>query len=162
MGSDRRAWPGAVGGTGAGSVAESGLDEARIQQERERILQREPDRGAALGEQTFGRHPMPRSPLSGAERPAGAHVHGSAPGLGADLVADQQAELDAHPGEPDAPAAGLAARGEVVILGQLAAAHAGAVVHDGEARPGGIGHDQDAGRARVQRVGDHFRKDGLL
>jgi len=79
---------------------ERGVDEARIQQGGERILQREPDRRAGLGDQAFRWHPVPWCPLSRAERPAGAHLHPAAPGLGAHLVTDQQAELDAHPAKP--------------------------------------------------------------
>src|SRR5438876_10177367 len=72
--------------------------------------------------------------------------------LGDDLRADQESDLDADSGEADAGAARLGAGRDVVVARQLASAHTGAIVHDGERRRGGVGGDGDGGRTRVELV----------
>ena len=85
-----------------------------------------------------------------------------APRLGRDVLAHEEPELDAHAGESDPLAARLRARRDVVIPGQLASSHAGAIVDDGERPVCGRRAELDARRARVERVGDDLGQDRLL
>ena len=142
--------------------AERGLDEAAVEERRERILQPQAHGGAALAEQSGGRHPFPRRAVPGGEVPVARHV-GLAPArLGQHLVADQEPELDPDAGEADALAPRLRAGGDVVVTGQLAPPHSGAVVHHHEGGLGGVGADRDVACPRVERVGDDLGDDGLF
>ncbi len=78
------------------------------------------------------------------------------------LFAREQAQLDADAREPDALAAGFPARCEVMVASQLAARHAGAVVHDAQRPPAGIGREHDRRRAGVERVRHDLARDRLL
>ena len=78
------------------------------------------------------------------------------------LGADQQRDLDADAREPDAGAADLRARRDVMVAGQLATAHAGPIVEDGEGGRRRVGGDRDRRGARVEGVGDDLGEDRLL
>jgi hypothetical protein len=89
-------------------------------------------------------------------------VLAAAPGLGDDLAAHQERELDAHAREADSLAASLRTGREVVVAGQLAAAHAEAVVYQREGGGGWIGQDRDRARARIEGIRDDFGEDRLV
>src|SRR5439155_27359460 len=82
--------------------------------------------------------------------------------LGQHLVADQEPELDPDAGEADALASRLGAGGDVVVTGQLAPPHSGAVADHREGGLGGVGPDHDVAGPRVERVGDDLGDDGLF
>ena len=142
--------------------AQRALDEAGIEQRRERVRQLERHRGAAFGDQPRRRHPLPRRLVTRGQVPAGRHVALAAPRLGQHLLAEQQPELDAHAGEADALAARLGAGGDVMVAGEVTPLHAGAVVHDREGGPRRVREDAHQARPRVEGVGDDLGEDGLL
>jgi len=72
------------------------------------------------------------------------------PGLGHDLLAREEAELDADAREADATSPDLGARPEVVITAQLAATHAAAVVYNVERGRAGIGGQADPGGPGIE------------
>src|SRR5207249_5512 len=84
------------------------------------------------------------------------------PGLGHDLLAREEAELDADAREADAAPPDLGARPEVVITTQLAATHTAAVIHDVERGCGGIGGQADLRGPGIEGVRDDLGEDGLL
>jgi hypothetical protein len=85
-----------------------------------------------------------------------------APGLGHDLLAREQRQLDADSRESDALPARLRGGGKIVIAAQVPARHARAVVHDRQAGGRGIRRDLYQVGAGVQRIGEYFGEDGLL
>ena len=142
--------------------AQAALDVARVEEGRQRVAELQADGGAARAHPPRGRDPLPRRLLARGEVPAGGHVDAPAARLGEHGLRHQQAELDPHAGEADALAAGLGAGREIVVAGQLAPAHAAAVVHHHDRLLRGVGEDVDARRARVERVRHDLREDRLL
>ena len=96
------------------------------------------------------------------EPPRRGHVRLAPPGLGHDLLAREEAELDADAREADAAPPDLGARSEVVITTQLAATHTAAVIHDVERGCGGIGGQADLRGPGIEGVRDDLGEDGLL
>ena len=86
----------------------------------------------------------------------------TAPGFGQHFLADEQSELDPHPGKSDALSSALRAGGEVVIAGQLPPLHAGAVVRHRERGLSGIRIYQNSACPGIERVGHDFGEDRLL
>lgn len=123
----------------------------------------QPDGGAALTDRPrrLG-EPVPWGLVPAVERPGGGQPRRARPGLRDHLPANQQPEFHADTGKADALAAGLGAGGEIVIAGQLAPAHAGAIVHDGERGRDRIDLHPDGPCPRVERVGDDLREHRLL
>src|ERR1700693_6141709 len=130
--------------------ANRSLDEAAVEEWRERVPQPETHGGAALGDEAGGWDPFPRSPVLRGKMPATGHVGLSAARLREDLLARQEPELDADAGKADALAQGLRARGDVVVAAQLAAPHPRAIVQHREGGLGGIGQERDVAGARVE------------
>jgi hypothetical protein len=89
-------------------------------------------------------------------------VNLTAPRLGDHLIADQQSQLDADAGEPDAAPACLGRGGDVVVARQLRLLHPGAVIDHRQGRGFGRGGETDGAGAGVQRIGDDLGDDGLL
>jgi hypothetical protein len=89
-------------------------------------------------------------------------VLAAAPGLGDDLAAHQERELDAHAREADALATRFRAGREVVVAGQLTPSHAEAVVYQREGARGRLGQDGDRARARIEGIRDDLGEDGLI
>ena len=143
-------------------TAQRGLDEAGVEERRERARQSESHRRAPRSGLPRRRDPLPRGPVTGGQAPAGCHVVLAGAGFGQHLLAHEQADLDADAGEADALSSDFGAGRDVVIARQLATAHPGAVVHDGERGDRGIGRDRDGRRSRVERVGYDLDQDGLL
>ena len=142
--------------------AQRALDEARIDERRQRALRNEPHRGPTFRHAPLRRDPAPRGPVARRQPPRRRDGMLSPTCLGDDLRADQKRDLDPDAREADTGAARLGAGGDVVIARQLAPAHAGAVVHDGERRRDRVSRDGDRRRARIERVGDDLGEDRRL
>ena len=78
------------------------------------------------------------------------------------FLTHQQAKLDADAGEADTLPARFAARGDVVIPGQLPAAHPGAIIDRGQGTGRRIAFEGDLRGTRVESIGDDLRENGLL
>jgi hypothetical protein len=138
------------------------FDISRVDQRGQLVAQRQPHRGAARVGEAGRRNPLPGRAMPRREMPSRRDRRGPPPGLGDHVGRDEESELDPDAREPDAFAASLAARGHVVVSGQLPPLHAAAIVDDRQGRFRGIGEQADAGRARVERVGHDFGEDRLL
>lgn len=86
----------------------------------------------------------------------------AAAGFGHDLVADQEAELDADPREADPLPASFGAGCDVVVARQLAALHAGAVVDRRERAVFSVAFKADLGGAGVQSIGHDLGENRFL
>ncbi|MFN7955337.1 MAG: hypothetical protein U0610_26675 [bacterium] len=139
-----------------------GLEVARLEERRERILELERYGRPPLGDQPQRRQPAPRRLVARSEVPRRGDVLARASCFRDDLVAEQQAELDADSGEADALATSLGARGEIVEVTQVAPHHARAVVDHRERGPRGIGQEGDVRGTGVERVGDDLGEDRFL
>lgn len=93
------------------------LEETGVEQGRERVSQPETHRGAVTGQKTRRWSPLPGRAVSRSEVPARGDVARAAACFRHDLVAREQAELDADAGKADPLSAGLPARRDVVIAG---------------------------------------------
>ena len=119
--------------------------------------------GGPLGfDQTRRLRPFPGRFVSSCQVPAARDMALAPARLSQHLLADEQAELDAHSGETDPLAASLGAGGEVVVADQIATPHASPVIHDGQIGLRGIDSERDVVGSRVERVGHNLREDGLL
>ena len=105
---------------------------------------------------------MPRCPLAIRHRPRRRDVLLASAGFREHVGAHEQPELDADARESNSFASRLDRRGDVVKSTELGAAHAAAVVGDGERRPRGIDGDGDRRRAGVERVRDNLGEYGFL
>src|SRR5207247_6520081 len=78
------------------------LDEARVEEWRERVAERKPHRGAALDDEPRRHDPAPRRPVPGRESPGRGHVVLAEPRLREHLAGDEETDLDPHACEPNA------------------------------------------------------------
>ena len=94
------------------------LEIACVEQRRQ-LIRREPyARPCRARCQARRRNPLPRRTMTRREMPSGRDMRRAAPRFGDHLARHEQAELDAHAGEPDPFAARLGARRDVVVSGQ--------------------------------------------
>jgi hypothetical protein len=94
--------------------------------------------------------------------PSGRHMLGTASRFGDDLPRHQQPKLDADTGEPDPIATRFRTRRNIVVSAKFLPLHTTAVVDDGQGGVGRVGQQADAGRTRVERVGDDFGEDRFV
>src|SRR6266545_266690 len=90
--------------------------------------------------------------MPGREPPRRGHVRLASPGLGHDLLAGEEAELDADACEADATPADLGARAEIVIAAQLPATHAPAVDFRACSRRASAGDELRAAQGRGRQA----------
>ena len=138
------------------------LDEAGIEARREWVPEPQAHGRAVVADQAGRRDPLPRRPVTRGEVPGCGRVVAAASRLRQHLLGNQQPDLDSHACEPDALAAHLRGGRHVMVPGEVASPHAGAIIHDGERALSRVGDEREARRARVAGIGDDLGQDRFL
>lgn len=91
--------------------------------------------------------------------PTGRDVVVAPPSFRQHFLAEQQSELHADAGKPDALASRLGGGSDIVIFDEVPAVHARSIIQDRQQSVFGTRGEIDLRGAGIQRIGDDFSKD---